>query len=1189
MLLKQLELQGFKTFPDKTTLNFEEGITVVVGPNGSGKSNISDAIRWVLGEQSTRILRCSKMEDVVFNGTTKRKSQGYARVTLSIDNKDRRLPFDEDTVNITRRYYRSGESEYLINKATVRLKDINELFMDTGLGRDGYSIIGQGKIDEIVSSKAADRREIFEEAAGISRYRYRKIEAQHRLDKAEENLVRLRDILTELEERVGPLKVQSEKAKEYLNLSREKQDLEIGLWVYSLQKSEKAIDEQDEKILIAKNQSENINNQLENIRKENESAYNEINLCIVKADEIRKNISEIEFVISEKNKEIAILKNNMQHIAEKEVNINSEIKASTQTITDLDEKIKSCNDEILKHDDNIKNLEELVYKTKEEIYNIQNIVTSSLEKNKIFNEEYNKLNEQISQMKIKASSSESSALEIKKQIEQFEKSFSLIAKKSEELKANKESLTNRKSTIDEKISENRNKCKGLEIKLNIKENEIIKLKDKINALILDTREKERRINILQDMERNLEGFQKSVKAIMQQKTHSTIRGIHGPISKLFKVDFKYAIAIETALGSAMQHIVVENDQNARSCINYLKQNKIGRATFLPINTIKGRYLNIENIKNLPGYVDVAANLCTCDEKYKNIISSLLGAIVIATDLNSATNMAKINNYRTKIVTLDGQVINAGGSFTGGALIKNVGILSRSAQIEKLKADVKQLNEELNLFNKKLENETLDFSSNKNELYKYKELLEENNNESIKLNSQINNLEYLLKESNESLSNANLEKANLENRLTQIKNETSENEENILKINEKIKNLEAKMQVSTTDNTKLISQKEELNEKLQQMNLEKIAIEKDKEVKQSEINSFVIRKQEKNNIINNYKLEIDDINNKKVQMQNEIEILLKRCEELKENKEKQNNEIEDINNKRLKLEEKNTDYRKKEQEKIDEREIIVRELVRLEERKESLQANYDSIVAKLWDTYEITKSEADKQSIKLDNFNEAQRKLNSIKSKIKALGTVNVAAVEEYKQVNDRYEFMKKQVEDIETSKREILKLIKDLTSQMKEIFEKQFKQINKNFSETYKELTNGGDAKLTLSEPENILDSGIEIEARPKGKIVSRLELLSGGEKALVAISLYFAIMKVNPAPFCVLDEIEAALDDVNVERFAAYLKKVNDKTQFIAITHRRGTMQAADTMYGVTMEEEGVSKLLSLNLEEINDQIEIN
>lgn len=1186
MLLKQLELQGFKTFPDKTTLNFQEGITVVVGPNGSGKSNISDAIRWVLGEQSARILRCSKMEDVIFNGTTSRKSQGYARVTLSIDNKDRRLPFNEDVVNITRRYYRSGESEYLINKATVRLKDINELFMDTGLGRDGYSIIGQGKIDEIVSSKAGDRREIFEEAAGISRYRYRKIEAQHRLDKAEENLVRLRDILNELEERVKSLKIQSEKAKEYLDLSHEKQDLEIGIWVYSLQKTAKTLGSLDEKIIIANKQSEDINKQLEEIRAQNESAYNNINLCIVKADEIRKNIEETEKLASEKNRELAVIKNNVLHFDEKINNINKEIKTSTQAIDNFDENINQNNTKIEGLNKNIKTIEDEILNFKEEIFKIQEIITSSVEKNKVFNDEYNKLNEKLSEIKIKTSSSKAYEVEIKNQLEQNKIKLEQITKKDEQLTENKEELVNEQLKVKENIVLNQNKCSGIELKLKNKEEQLNKLKEEINLLNLDVKEKQRRISILLDMEKNLEGFQKSVKAIIKQKNNGTIAGIHGPVSKLFNVEAKYAIAIETALGGAMQHIVVENDQNARSCINYLKQNKIGRATFLPINTIKGRYINLENLSNMPGFVGVAAQLCTCAEKYKNIISSLLGGIVIATDLNSATDMARKNAYKTKIVTLDGQVINAGGSFTGGALIKNAGILSRSAQIENLKTDINQLNEKLKTANKKLEEDSASLSFEKNELLKYKEILEEFSSKNIKLNSKINNIEFLIKENKTNLENSQTEIKKLENRLDEIQIESDSNKANILKINERIQNLESKMQVSSTDNTKLLSKKDSLSELIQKKSMEKLEISKDIQAIEVEIKNFSLRKNEKNSLINNYKLEINEINGSKTSLQEEIGKLTHTSKDLNKKVEDYKLEIEKINNERLKLEEKNTDFRKKEQNKLDERELIVRELVRLEEKKGSLQTNYDDIIAKLWDTYELTKSEAQEKYANINNFQEAQVKLNKIKNKIKALGNVNVAAVEEYKEINARYEFMKSQVEDIEVSKREILHLIKDLTSQMKEIFEKQFKEINKNFNQTYRELTNGGSAKLVLSTPEDILDSGIEIEAQPKGKIVTRLELLSGGEKALVAISLYFAIMKVNPAPFCILDEIEAALDDVNVDRFAAYLKRMNTNTQFVAITHRRGTMEGADTMYGVTMQEQGVSKLLNLDLNDINNTI---
>ncbi len=1185
MLLKQLELQGFKTFADKTTLDFKEGITAVVGPNGSGKSNISDAMRWVLGEQSTRILRCAKMEDVVFNGTTKRKSQGFARVTLTIDNKDRRLPFDEDTVSVTRRYYRSGESEYLINKATVRLKDINELFMDTGLGRDGYSIIGQGKIDEIVSSRAQDRREIFEEAAGISRYRYRKTEAERRLQRTEDNLIRLRDILKELEDRVGPLRIQSEKAKEYLELSKEKRTLEIGLWVHTLKKSAQTLIEQDEKIKIAREQSENISIELEKIRNDNEQAYSQTNLCIVKADEIRRKIEEIDGFISENNKQQAVIENEIIHLEENVKHLQEEIEKASIFSEDYDKETKEKKDKILMLEESIERSEKEISNLRNNITGIQKTLEKSLADNKALSEEFSMLNEELSKAKIQNTASESSIAEINIRMQESENLINSTSQKILQLEENKKEMLRKKTDIDESVLKNENALRGVELKLSSKLKNIDALRENINTFTLDMRERERRVKILDDMEKNLEGFQRSVKVIMEQKNRGTIAGIHGPVSKLFKVPTEYAIAIETALGSSMQHIVVDTDQNAKSCIRYLQQNRIGRATFLPINTIRGRHIDVSQIKNSFGFVDVAANLCSCNEKYENIISSLLGGIVVAEDLDSATDMAKKSGYRFRIVTLDGQVINAGGSLTGGALVKNAGILSRSGEIDKLKKDALQLKEKIDVNNKDLEKFLAEYKFMQNEALAYKEKVNDSNNEKVKLESNINNLEYTLKDTTQTLETAKADKNSMSLRLEALKKNSEKADTNISELEDKIRKIEKKITLYSGNKDKLLEEKETFSQELQQKELQKMSFQKDIETVKAEILNIENRRLDKVSVINECKLKIQETLDSKKNMKNKSKEISKNTDEYQMQVKSYKEEIENINSKRLEFEKENASFRKKEQEKLDERELIVRDLAKLEERKESLQANYDDIIGKLWDEYELTRSEAEEEGCEIKNAYESQKTLSKIKSKIKSLGSVNVAAVEEYKEVSERYEFMKAQVQDVETSKKEILRLIRDLTLQMKEIFVERFQQINKHFNETYKELTDGGRAKLNLSEPDDVLNSGIEIEAEPKGKIVTRLELLSGGEKALVAISLYFAIMKVNPAPFCVLDEIEAALDDVNVDRFAAYLKKMNQNTQFIAITHRRGTMEGSDTMYGVTMQDEGVSKLLSLDLSQINKE----
>lgn len=1189
MRLKSLEVQGFKTFPDKTKLSFEQGITSVVGPNGSGKSNISDAIRWVLGEQSPKSLRCSKMEDVVFNGTDKRKRQGYAEVTLNIDNSDRFLDFNGDEIAVTRRYYRSGESEYLINKAAVRLKDINELFMDTGLGRDGYSMIGQGKIDSIVSSKSEDRREIFEEAAGISRYRYRKIDAERKLKNTEDNLLRLRDIVTELEERVGPLEKQSEKAQKFLKYSEEKRGLEIALWLLTLDKSQDELKLQDEKISIAKSQYDDAESALEKIQLESEEIYKKNGALASAVEEYRSGISELESKISELRSFVSVANNDILHNNDNIERIENEITQFDQSADELEKRIAEKEAEIAVLDAAIIEKQKKYGELSEKLNNINIESSKSGDVLQKVTAELSVLTSKSADARVIEMTADSTISELNSRILSLSNTNEDKSIQADELSQILADYINKIKSLEQEIQSLQNSIEGLNIKLSSKGKKKDELKDESDRLMLDVKEHLRKISFLENLERNLEGFSKSVKLVVNAQNNGKLRGICGPVSRVISVPKKYGVAIETALGAAMQNIVTGTDEDAKRAIGYLKSIDGGRATFLPLNTIKPRELKESGIDNCYGFVGVAAELCSCDDKYKGVLYSLLGKIVVAEDLNTATSIAKKYSYRFKIVTLDGQVVNAGGSLTGGSLNKNTGLLSRATEIEALKKQTKDIEQNAKTAEESSLAVSREYAAVEAELMGVRAELSNKQQQLVRMDAEKHACENELNNCSQLLKAASAEIDDCKARINALSVDKQKAVEELAALNVKIAAAEERVNAVTGNRTALTEKREEFSSLLQNLRLEIVSSQKDVDSLNSEIvfaksagSNNEERKTELKAQIEDIKQQIEAKEAEISQYDDSINNLINEQAEI-------NKRINDTNLQRENLEKRSVEIRSIERDKSAERETSGRELARLEERKINIQKQYDDIIAKLWEEYELTKREAEKTAIEIDNAPQAQKRLNELKQKIKSLGSVNVAAIEEYKEVSQRYEFMTAQVTDVEKSKKEIERLINDLTKQMKEVFVESFDQINKNFTYTFKELFGGGTASLSLSDPENILTSGIDILVHPPGKIVVHLDALSGGEKALVAIALYFAIMKVRPAPFCVMDEIEAALDDVNVYRFAAYLRRMTDKTQFILITHRRGTMEEADVLYGVTMQDEGISKLLELRSTEIADKLGIN
>lgn len=1189
MRLKSLEVQGFKTFPDKTKLSFEQGITSVVGPNGSGKSNISDAIRWVLGEQSPKSLRCSKMEDVVFNGTDKRKRQGYAEVTLNIDNSDRFLDFNGDDIAVTRRYYRSGESEYLINKAAVRLKDINELFMDTGLGRDGYSMIGQGKIDSIVSSKSEERREIFEEAAGISRYRYRKIEAERKLKSTEDNLLRLRDIVTELEERVEPLRKQSEKAQQFLTYSEEKRGLEIALWLLTLDKSQESLKQQDEKISISRAQYEEAEQVLQNIQTETEEIYSKNGLLSAEIENIRNEISRKEAEISQKKSLISVAENDILHSNENIDRINNEIAQAEQSADNLEKTISEKQERITVLDSEIIEKQKKYSEISEQL-NIINLDSSkSGDLLQEVTAELSMLTSQSADARVIDMTSESTISELNARINALEASKAEKTSQVKELEDIFKAYNEDLAETTEEINSLKNSIDGLELKLSAKEKKRNEYKSESEKLSLDVKEHLRKISFLENLERNLEGFSKSVKVVVNASKSGKLNGICGPVSRVISVPSKYGVAIETALGAAMQNIVVNTDEDAKQAIRYLKSTDGGRATFLPLNTIKSRELRENGLDDCYGFVGIASELCSCEEKYNNILGSLLGKIVIAEDLNSATSIAKKYSYRFKVVTLDGQVVNAGGSLTGGSLNRNTGLLSRASEIEQLKKLTDDLQNKAKAALNLCEQVSREYSSIEAELLGTRADLSNKQQEFVRLQAEKRACETEIINAKVVIDNSDNEINDCKSRIEKLKESGAQAKKQLAELNSKIAKAEEKVNAVTGNRAELTQKREELTTLLQNIRLEIVTAQKDIDALNSEIvfaqNTGSDHEEKKAELLK----QIESIKTSVNETQKRIESLNAEITAIENNQKALYNKIEEINAQKDMLEKRSAEIRSFERDKNAERETSGRELARLEERKINLQKQYDDIISKLWDEYELTKREAEGNAVEIKDSAKANKRLNELKQKIKGLGNVNVSAIEEYKEVSERYEFMSKQVNDVEKSKKEIERLINDLTKQMKEVFIESFDRINKNFTYTFKELFGGGTASLSLSDPENILTSGIDILVHPPGKIVVHLDALSGGEKALVAIALYFAIMKVRPAPFCVMDEIEAALDDVNVYRFASYLRRLTDNTQFILITHRRGTMEEADVLYGVTMQDEGISKLLELRSSEVAEKLGID
>ena len=1170
--------QGFKSFPDKTKIEIGEGITGVVGPNGSGKSNISDSIRWVLGETSSKQLRGSgKMEDVIFGGTQSRGAMGYASVALTIDNSDHGLDMDADQVTIGRRYYRSGESEYSINGQNVRLKDVYELLLDTGIGRDGYAIVGQGRIAEIVGAKSAERREIFEEASGIAKYRYRKNEAERRLDAAEGNLERLRDILGELEKRVGPLKRDSEKAQQFLELSERRKTLEITLWVDAIRRANDSLRDQQRKYEAAQADYDRLSRQLDEFDEKSASLRAEAQQLMLAVEQANADIRAITEANAGSESEIAVLKNESEHSRFRIDEAASELERAGQGRESIGARPWTTR----RHRDaesGMAGLDARVAELREALRAPRKKAAASGERRDVIDAAMARLQDATAAGVSAASAQSAGRLR--------PTALAEAQRQAEELKAGAAATDEERrragaaaARTPEAVTRNDNIKAGLKLKLDSRRRQQAEAADNLQKADRERSAAAQRIHILEDLERNMDGYQQSVKAVMRAAGGGRLRGIIGPVAGIITVEKGYETAIETALGFALQNIVVEDQGCARAAIGFLKDERAGRATFLPLDTVQGSRFT----GRLTGTAEVAADLVRTDPKYQHIIDNLLGRIIVVEDLTEASAVARNLGYRNRIVTLDGQVINAGGSFTGGSTARSVGVFSRKQELDELRSKLTKLEQKRTEAEKELAARKAEVDNLSAQLAGAEGEGMNAATEHVRANLELERLTKAAAQYDETARSIEAEIAAQQAAVTRNETARTEAEKARTDAEAELAQYTAELAALGESTGSLTAEREKITGELSEKQLQRLADEKDVGLHEAALEGLRSRTGEADARARELQTAIEAAKAK-------IEANALKIAEMErvrgDNQQKisaAEETIRSANAARLEKEDAISKLGQDNGALTDERKRMSGEMARLAERRTAAETELNDTNSKLWEEYQLTESEARSQCVPFESLTELRRSVTEVRGKIRALGNVNVGAIDEYKEVRERYDFMKAQVTDVEKAKAELTKMIAELCSEMQELFTASFKQINANFQQIFKELFGGGHARLYLSDEANVLESGIEIEVSPPGKVIKNLSALSGGEQALVAISIYFAILRVNPAPFCFLDEIEAALDDVNVARYAQYLRRMTDRTQFIVITHRRGTMEAADVLYGVTMQEDGVSKILRLDLDNVS------
>ena len=1180
MVFKELEIQGFKSFPDKVKITFDAGVTGVVGPNGSGKSNLSDAVRWVLGETSSRQLRAAgKMEDVIFGGTRRRSAMGFASVRLTLDNTGHTLDVDADEVTIGRKYYRSGDSEYTINGQVCRLRDVYELLLDTGIGRDGYSVIGQGRIAEIVAAKSSERREIFEEACGIAKYRYRKTEAERRLAAAGENLERLRDILGELESRVGPLERESAKAQKFLELSEQRKTLEVTLWTDSVHRVRDTVRQQVRDYETAQADYERFDGEAKAAEQEAEEIRMQAQQLTIAVERLNGDIRSITEQISGSDSRIAVLENDILRNEESIASLRSEIEAGEQDGAEADAALQRHRAVAAKMEAEGEKLAAEIDALNAELEQLADASNASGARKDTLRAEITDLTAKRTEAQVAQAAAEAAEETARQRLPALEQA---VQEGTDQWETARQDLTDTiryREMLTENEKQLANVRSGLELKLKNRKAALDEADTAEQRLGRELDAARQRLSVLRELEKNMDGYQNSVKAVMRAAGARRLRGIIGPVSAILKVEPGCEVAVETALGAALQNIVVENEAAAKAAIALLRSDSAGRATFLPLDTVQPGVFR----GRLSGTARLASSLVQADARYDDIVSNLLGRIIVVEDINEASRVARDNGFRSRVVTMDGQVINAGGSFTGGSVQRSAGLFTRKQEMEELRIRAAKLQKDCLAAQEKTDQCKEQVDALQAELTATASEQITAANDRVRAEAEQKRLEAAAAQLETARNARRQEIDTLQAALADSRAKAEDAAKLQAELTAKIDRRTAEMSRIAEGDDSFLTRQNALAQDLSAKRLEQVTRQKDAELAYSQIAALEQRARDAAARRTSLEESVAALAARSDACRAEIADIRQTRADSQTTIAQKEAEIREATQKRLARQQAETETLARARTAADSREEMSREMARLAERKAAAESEYDQTVAKLWDEYQLSVSQAEALCVEFDSLPALRAQVADLRGKIRALGSVNVSAIEEYKEVKARYDALVTQVTDVEESRNELSRMISKLSAQMREIFTDSFRAINENFGRVFAELFGGGEASLMLEDESDVLSSGIGIRVAPPGKVIKNLEALSGGEQALVAISIYFAILAVNPAPFCILDEIEAALDDANVVRFAQYLRQVSDKTQFIVITHRRGTMEAANVLYGVTMQEDGVSKLLKLDLEQVD------
>ena len=1188
MYLKSLELQGFKSFPDKTLIRFGDDITAIVGPNGSGKSNISDAILWVMGEQSYKTLRGAKMEDVIFGGTQKRSAVGFAEATLTLDNTDRALSYDADEVMVTRRYYRSGDSEFYINKQSARLRDIHEMFMDTGLGREGYSNIGQGRIDEILSLKSADRREIFEEAAGISKYRHRKEETERKLLHTEDNLLRIGDKVSELELQLEPLKVQSEKARKYLEMKDELKGVEVAVWLENLEKFSAAAKKAEEDYASAAFVLQQAHDDLDGLYRKNEELAVTLREQDALLETVRLKVNMLSAAHQQLDGQMAVLRSNLE-------NNNGNIGRIEEELKDTDSRSGGIVSQITQTRERIVRIEEDLARHRQEIGKLQMELTAMTANAQGLTKQYLELRGQESSLtadlagrEADCNGLEESMLQTRERMEQLNADLASGAARHHEAQTNLDAARAELRKANDDVSAANNVIAGYTLRQNSRSKRRDDLAEGLRELTAKLDSVSAKARVFRAMERDFESYNKAVKMVMQETQRGALRNVHGPVSRLIRTEDQYTLAIEIALGAATQQIVVDSEADGKAAISYLKRTGGGRATFLPLSTIQGRTLQENGLEECRGFVGIASRLVTSDERYRGIVENLLGRTVIVTDMDAAIAMSRKYRGHFKIVTLDGQVMNPGGSMTGGSTNKDAGILSRANELSKLNALEKDLQNQKLIKEAEFQEAQRQTQEVEFQITAARDQLRAAEDQVLRLQGQEKQYEILLQAIVDAEDSAKRERDSLHDRERTDRERYAAQRAKIQVYRQQLEQTRATLATLEGSQTEAAEATAAITDRMTLLKTEEAALDAEAATARAHIADLNSLRSSMEGDREKKITLMDAIRDDNARLNRELEALKQQQSDNDRDTEAMNVQLQTALTHRNETEATRTRSEREAQEKSKDIMNMERACSGLEQKKSMAQMEERTIIDKLWDSYGLTPGTAPEHKGEIESVASGNRRIAELKRKISALGTPNLGAIEEYARVNERYTYLAEQRDDVLNSKRELESIIRDITKEMTTIFVDEFKRIDHYFGQVFEEMFGGGKGQLLLEDPENPLTCGIEIRVQPPGKQVKTITLLSGGEKAFVATALYFAILKVRPTPFCLLDEIDAALDDRNVERFARYLHNLSKKTQFIVITHRRGTMEASDVLYGVTMQEQGVSKLLRLDLNQMEQYLGI-